>query len=143
MSLVHGSMGIIYFVHQFKPTFVEAGLLADPEMSAAVKAINQQIVDLAPVLNSATVPDGAVVTSSDPSVPIDLMVKQYGGATYVFAVGMRNQETGGRFRIPGISEGKAEVLGEGRTLDVSGHEFRDAFKPYDVHIYNITPSAAQ
>ena len=32
MSLIHGSRGLIYFVHQFKPKFIEAGLLADEEM---------------------------------------------------------------------------------------------------------------
>ena len=32
MSLVHGSRGLIYFVHQFKPRFNEHALLDDPEM---------------------------------------------------------------------------------------------------------------
>ena len=32
MSLIHGSRGLVYFVHQFKPRFVEAALLDDPEM---------------------------------------------------------------------------------------------------------------
>jgi hypothetical protein len=137
MSLVHGSMGIIYFCHQFKPTEIDAGLLADKEMAAAVKGINEQIRSLAPVLNSPTIEDGAVVTTSNPLVPIDLMVKQYGGATYVFAVGMRNAEASGRFRLPGLVDGTAEVIGEGRTIEVSGREFRDDFKPYDVHIYKI------
>ena len=36
MSLIHGSRGLIYFVHQFKPKFIEAGLLADEEMATAV-----------------------------------------------------------------------------------------------------------
>jgi hypothetical protein len=34
MSLIRGSRGLIYFVHQFKPTFREAALLDDPEMLA-------------------------------------------------------------------------------------------------------------
>ncbi len=42
MSLVRGSQGIIYFCHQFQPTSIEAGLLADEEM-VAVTAINPQI----------------------------------------------------------------------------------------------------
>jgi hypothetical protein len=138
MSLVHGSMGIIYFCHQFKPVEDDAALLSDKEMSAAVKETSQQILSLAPVLNSPTLEDGAVVTTSDPLVPIDVMAKQRDGATYVFAVGMRNAETSGRFRIPGVTNGTAEVLGEGRTIEVEGREFRDTFKPYDVHLYKIT-----
>src|SRR5687767_324085 len=57
MSLIHGSSGIIYFVHQFKPTEREAALLDDPEMLAAVTAINRQIRTLAPVLNSPSLAD--------------------------------------------------------------------------------------
>src|SRR5262245_21018950 len=71
MALVRGSRGLIYFVHQFRPTFIEAGLLADPEMTAAVGAINKQIRDLAPVLNSPTVPDGVTVASSVAAVPVE------------------------------------------------------------------------
>src|SRR5262245_42590892 len=82
MSLVRGSRGLIYFVHQFQPRFVEAGLLDDKEMTAAVGAINKQIHELAPVLNSPTVPDGVTVASSVAAVPVEAMVKRRGGATY-------------------------------------------------------------
>ena len=60
MSLIHGSRGLIYFVHQFQPRFNEHALLDDPEMLAAVSAINHQIHDLAPVLNSPDVPGSRV-----------------------------------------------------------------------------------
>src|SRR5436309_1494531 len=50
MSLVRGSRGLIYFVHQLKPKFLEAGVLADGDMVAQIKAINRQIHELAPVL---------------------------------------------------------------------------------------------
>jgi hypothetical protein len=32
MSIIHGSRGIIYFVHQFKPRFIEAAIFEDSEM---------------------------------------------------------------------------------------------------------------
>ena len=63
MSLVHGSRGLIYFVHEFKPKFNEHALLDDPEMLAAVTAINRQIRDLAPVLNSPIAEGVATVRS--------------------------------------------------------------------------------
>ena len=100
MALIHGSRGLIYFVHQFAPKFNEHALLDDPEMLAAVTAINRQIRELAPVLNSPTVPDGATVRSSDAEVPIDLMVKKMPEAVYVFAVGMRNKPARGSFTRP-------------------------------------------
>jgi hypothetical protein len=134
MSIVHGSQGIMWFA------FIEDGVLADPEMREAVKGVNEQITALARVLNSPTLENGAVVTSTNPLVPVDLLVKQFGGATYVFAVGMRNAETSGRFRLPGLENGTAEVLGERRTIAVQGREFQDTFAPYDVHIYKIVGS---
>lgn len=138
MSLIAGSRGLIYFVHEWKPKFSEHALLDDAEMLAAVTAINKQIQSLAPVLNSPTVKDGAVVQSSAAEVPIDIMVKKHGGALYVFTVGMRNAETKGAFAVAGLKgKAKAEVIGENRTLDVTDGAFEDAFKPYDVHLYKI------
>jgi hypothetical protein len=67
MALVHGARGLIYFVHQFKPKFIEAALLEDSEMLAAVTALNQQITELAPVLNSPTISNGIRVAENDPA----------------------------------------------------------------------------
>jgi hypothetical protein len=143
MSLIHGSMGIIYFVHQFRPAFIEAGLLADQEMSEAVKAINQQILALAPVLNSPTLVEAATATSSDQAVPIDIMVKQHDGVVYLFAVGMRNAPARGTFRVEGLpSDAVATVLGESREIPVRDRRFEDDFRPYDVHLYRIAPASA-
>src|SRR6266576_3754672 len=69
------ALHLIYFVHQFKPTFREAALLDDSEMLAAVTVLNHQIVELAPVLNSPTMPDAASVRPENVEVPIALMVK--------------------------------------------------------------------
>lgn len=138
MSLIHGSKGLIYFVHQFKPTFNEDSLLDDPELLPAVTAINRQIRELASVLNSPTVEAGATITSSDKDVPIDVMVKRHDGSVYLFAVGMRNAPARGTFvvrALPGLSE--AEVLGEGRTIAIKDGRFEDEFRPYDVHLYKI------
>jgi hypothetical protein len=138
MALVHGSTGLIYFVHQFQPKFIEAGLLADAEMTAAVTKINAEIRELAPVLNSPTVADAATVTSSAAEVPIDILCKKHDGAIYLFAVGMRNAATTGAFHAKGAAAGaKVEVLGENRTLTLKAGAFEDAFEPYAVHLYRI------
>ncbi|MGQ9732148.1 MAG: hypothetical protein ACUVX8_12845 [Candidatus Zipacnadales bacterium] len=136
MSLIHGSMGLIYFVHQFQPNFIEAGLLADEEMLNAVTAINTQIHELAPILNSSSVPEAASVSSSNAEVPIDIMVKQYNDATYIFAVAMRDGKTRGSFNVPGTT-GEVEVLGEKRTLANRAGIFTDEFEGYGVHLYRV------
>lgn len=138
MALTHGSMGLVYFVHQFKPTFNEHALLDDPEMLSAVTALNKQIHTLAPVLNSPTVKETASVSSSSAEVPIALMAKRHDGATYLFTVGMRNGPARGSFVVHGLPEkATAEVLGEGRTISVQNGKFSDDFQPYDVHLYRI------
>ena len=137
MSLIHGSQGLIYFVHQFKPKFIEAGLLADAEMATAVGEINHQISGLAPVLNSPTLADAASVKSSNAQVPIDIMVKRVAEATYIFAVAMRNHPATATFKCKQPTATKAEVIGENRTLDLTDGEFADAFAPYAVHLYRL------
>ena len=103
MALIHGSRGLIYFVHQFQPRFNEHALLDDPEMLKAVTAINRQIHELAPVLNSPDVSGRrARCDPRSAEVPIDMMVKQHGKTTYVFAVAMRNAPTRGTFEIKGL-----------------------------------------
>ncbi|HET6384103.1 MAG TPA: hypothetical protein VFJ58_11990 [Armatimonadota bacterium] len=140
MSLIHGSHGIIYFVHQFKEAggFIEAALLSDKVMSAAVARINKQIMDLAPVLNSPNVGGGGAVASSSKLVPVDVMIKRYRGATYVFAVAMRNDNTHAQFQVKGLpAHASAEALGENRKIAVTGGKFGDNFNGYEVHLYKI------
>ena len=137
MSLIHGSRGIIYFVHQFKPAFNESAILADPENLAAITRINAQIKELAPVLNSPSLP--LKITDQ---LPIATMKKKYKGETYLFSVGMENRETEAVIAASGFpQEGTtAEVLGENRTLKISDGQIRDHFKPYEVHLYKIASS---
>ena len=153
MSLIHGSRGLIYFVHQFKPVFREAALLDDAEMLAGVTAINRQIHELAPVLNSPAIPDGVQVriaqSGSAPvqessvkpnqgSLPIAWMQKRFGGSTYLFTVNMRNESAKASISLAAVpSDAMVEVLGEGRKLTTRQGGFDDDFKPYAVHLYRL------
>ena len=150
MSLVQGAKSIMYFVHECEVKdasdkvvrkFTEAGLLRDKEMAKAVGEINKQIHELAPVLNSPAVGLGATVQLTNADVPVDTMVKRYKGATYLFAVGMRDGETKATFSIDGVQPSglEAEVIGEDRKIKLQGGQFSDAFKPYEVHLYRIKP----
>ena len=141
MSLINGSRGLIYFVHQFKPAFKEAALLEDPEMLAAITEINREIHQLAQVLNRPTLTDVATVKSAPPDVSLAWMVKQREDATYLFAVNRRNQATRGVFGIRGLADpAEAEVLHEGRRISLSKGELADDFGPYAVHLYQVRKS---
>jgi len=136
MSIIHGSMGLIYFVHEWEPRFNESALLSDAEMLSAVTAVNKQIAELAPVLNSATVKDAVSAAPDSNDVPVGVMAKEHKGAVYVFAVCMRDAETSATFTVRGSKgERVVKVLGEGREIGLFPGGFKDKFKPWDVHIY--------
>jgi len=151
MALIRGSRGLIYFVHQFKPTFREAALLDDPEMLAAVTAINRQIHELAPMLNSPSITNGVFVESTPEENAIAWMLKRRGETAYLFAVNLRNQPMRAAFliRYSTLSMGRsvvASVMDESRTIpmrkggspdDSNPYEMADDFKPYEVHLYEL------
>jgi hypothetical protein len=138
MALTHGSHGLIYFVHQFEPTFREAALFDDPEMLAAVTRINRQIHELAPVLNCPTVPDAVEVRVAPAEIPVSTMVKRHAGSVWLFAVSLRPQASEVEFRLPGNSGSRtAEVLGESRAIEVVDGSFSDRFEGYAVHLYRL------
>jgi hypothetical protein len=125
-------------VHEWQPRFNESALLDDPEMLAAVTALNRQITRLAPVLNSPSRPGQVRVATDDPGAPAAALGKSHGGATYIFAVGMRDATTTATFTLPGrAGRSSVDVLDEGRTLTAADGVFRDTFGPWAVHLYRI------
>jgi hypothetical protein len=142
MSLIHGSQGIIYFVHQFSPKFREDGIFNFPTVVRAVASINSQITSLAPVLNSSTITSDAQAASSAPSTaPISMMEKRFAGSTYIFAAEMRNMPAVATFTTPAAQNGTVTVLNENRQLSIANGKFRDKFDGYGVHLYQINAAA--
>ncbi|MHC4537911.1 MAG: hypothetical protein ACYS6K_28610 [Planctomycetota bacterium] len=138
MSIIHGSMGLIYFVHEWQPKFNDSALLSDGRMLSAVTKINKQIKALAPVLNSPTIDSGVSVLSDNKDVPVAVMAKKYKDARYLFAVGMRDSSTKAKFTIPALKGNRTvEVLGENRTILSKDGVFSDTFEAWDVHLYRI------
>lgn len=138
MSIIHGSMGLIYFVHEWQPKFNESALLSDNEMLSAVTRINKQISELAPVLNSPAIDNGVNVSSDNKDVPVAVMARNYKDARYLFAVAMRAGSTNAKFSVSSLKGRKAvEVLGENRTIFSRDGDFSDSFDAWDVHLYRI------
>jgi len=134
MALIHGAAGIVYFVHEWAPSFREDGIFRHPEIVHEVANINRTIASLAPVLNSRDLPARIAVSSS---APIATMVKQRDDVLYVFAVAMQNQPSTLRVAIRGLRDTKVVVLDEGRTITISSEVLEDAFAGYAVHLYKI------
>jgi hypothetical protein len=142
MAIIHGARGIGYFCHQFAPTFIEAGLLANAEMTDTVHSVNDRITELAPVLNTQTVANGAGIVLSDTSVTVDKMVKRFGGYTYLFAVVTKSGNTSVSFSLRDFQGNSTiEVIGENRSIPVVDGIFEDVFSNYAVHIYKVSNPA--
>lgn len=138
MSIIHGSRGLIWFVHEWKPKFNESALLDDPEMLEAVTRINKEILSLAPVINSDPTTDLVSVASASPAVPIATSTHQYAGNLYIFAVAMRPGETEAKFTVRAPSMGnKVDVIGENRSIELRNGSFTDHFGQWEVHLYKL------
>jgi hypothetical protein len=143
MSIIHGSTGLVYFVHEWQPKFNESALLSDLPMLRAVTVINRRIQELAPVLNSPTVVGQVTVASAKEQVPVATVVKRDENHLYLFAVAMRGEATSAQFTFPALSGARSvTVLDENRTLQSQDGVFTDDFAPWDVHLYRI-PAGAQ
>ncbi len=143
LGLIHGANGILYFIDSWNPSFREDAIFENPAMVSAVTALDQQIAMLAPVLNSATIPNLVTVSSSKASAPIDTLVKANGSKLYVMSAISRMGTSMGSFTIAGMTgSAVATVVGENRTVKVTKGAFTDAFAQNDVHVYVIDLSTA-
>lgn len=130
MALVHGAEGLIYFVHQFRPTRIEAALFEDAAGMAAIKAENARIQSLAPVLLSPTVAGAATVVSGD----VALMTKDHGDRRYIFAVSMSGAPQEARIAVADAPETAAR-LESGEPVRLDGGVIADAFPAYGHRAY--------
>ena len=140
MSLIHGSRGLIYFVHQFKPTFKEASLLDDPELLPAVTEINSRFMSLrrcSTADGQRRSPDHEFRRRSADCR--DVQASRRG--TYLFAVSMQNRPATATIELLGSHlDAAVQVLGENRSVKMNGGRFDDAFEPYAVHLYRVAGS---
>jgi hypothetical protein len=136
-DLIAGARGIVYFNHSFGGPCPSFNLLrdqCDPAMTPAVTALNSQITELAPVLNSPYA-DGFVSTTG----PARVMAKLGpDGAWYVFTGADTAGADGGDVSFTIAAGSKVEVLYESRDLTVSDGQFVDTFADGNVvHIYRV------
>ena len=107
-------------------------------MLVAVTAINQEVRELAPVLNRPSVREGIEVKSSSKDASIAWMLKRHGDMLHLFAVNLGNISTDVTFTVEAATANtEVAVLGETRTLLLKSGHLNDSFKPYGVHLYKF------
>ncbi|MGH7972697.1 MAG: hypothetical protein ACREIC_28620, partial [Limisphaerales bacterium] len=75
--------------------------------------------------------------SDDASIPISLTCRQANGATWIFAVPLREGETSVTFTLKQPCGKSVEVLDENRSLSAENNSFKDRFEPLEAHLYRV------
>jgi hypothetical protein len=119
LSIVHGSTGLIYFVHQFEPKFNEHALLDDPEMLRAATRVNAEIQRHAAILLK-----GATISASG-----HVLIKRLGAQTYVFAVNPGSEPV--VITLPGVDRA---VDSETGVSEGASHPLQISVAPFGVRI---------
>ena len=134
-SIIAGARGIIYFDHQFGGPCRESVIRGEcyAHTRAALRATNEQITRLAPVLNSPSVAGG---WSADRSIAA--MVKWDGRHLYVFSGSRAGRPGTAAWTLPCLGDAAAVRLGEPGKVPVEDGALRDRFANANaVHIYRI------
>jgi len=137
-GLIHEARGVTYFQHNNDPGCSATYSLVNDcgkGVKAKVTQIDADIKSLAPVLNTQSYIYNFGATG------IETMLKTYQGSVYVFADVALKGTTGSKtFTLPaGVTGTSVTVVGENRTLPVTGGKFTDSFAAeYTHHIYKIT-----
>lgn len=136
MSLVLGSRGIVYFLHEWKPSFREDAVFRYPETVREIARLNGEIEMLAPVLN-ARVPPLAVTV--DASVRTVAMARQVDEAIYVFVVALENNASRLKVKVPALAVAVGVAIGEDRPILIRDGLIQDDLPPWGVRLYKIIP----
>jgi|GEM_PF-2349093 len=135
-SIIHEARGVAYFQHNNGGVCGFYSLVdCNQTRLNQIAAINAKVTSLAPVINTQSYQYSFNTTT-------DTMLKAYNGAAYIFAgIGLGHSTGAKTFSLPtGLTASTVEVVGEGRTLPISGGKFTDTFAAeYTHHIYKITP----
>ena len=129
MALIKGARGLVYFVHEWHPTFGSSAIFRYPEIVAAVTLLNSEIRELAPVINSAN------VVSIKASPDIAAMARGHGDILYVFAVNLSNKPRKAKLTLDGGQTGAGGVVGETRPVSLKDGVLDDDFEPYGARLY--------
>ncbi|OMH23919.1 hypothetical protein BKD30_10855 [Tersicoccus phoenicis] len=141
-SVINEARGIVYFNQSLSGPCQGGSLIRQAQTTSgfcgadqvrAASEVNNQIKSLAPVLNTQSYQYSF-------GSGLDTMLKSYNGDAYVFAMIDGKSSPGSRtFRLPSeFSASSVEVVGENRSIPVSGGVFTDGFaNESSYHIYRV------
>lgn len=126
LAVAGGARGIGFFTHTLEP---DREFDVSPPVAHAMWEFANLAFESRPGLVGTTLP-----TSSN-SAAVKVLGRAAGARTYVFAVNAEPQWVKVQLTVPRLEDGPARVVGEGRSVTVSGHSVVDTFAPLAVHVY--------
>jgi hypothetical protein len=108
IAITSGASGIVWFAHAFAPTFVEAGLLAHPEIAAAARDIAAEVHAAAPVLLAPRADEAVVATGTG---ELAVRVHEHDGALHVFVASLQGSPQTVTVAPRDAARGRAELVG--------------------------------
>jgi hypothetical protein len=130
-GLIWGTKAIFYYPWDDGCT----GLKFDAPLAEAVRVINGELAELGPKLLECR---HEVTARNDEAHP-GLLAATYTSdqGTWLLAANMKTEAMTLDVPAPGVADGAAEVLFEGRRAPVAGGVVRDTFEPLEVHVYRV------
>jgi hypothetical protein len=142
-SVINEARGIVYFNQSLSGSCQGGSIVRQSQVTAnfcgaaqvaAAAEVDATVRGLAPVINSQSYRYSF-------GAGLNTMLKTWNGSAYVFAMIDGSSTPGSRtFTLPaGVSGTTVEVVGENRTLPVTGKSFTDSFaNEFSYHVYRVT-----
>jgi hypothetical protein len=132
-AVIHGARGIVFFPDQFKPKFEYDK--TPPEVIEEMKLQADRLKAMSGALLAKLDPKGYEIEVPD---GMEATVRVHKGKTYLIVLNFKSKFKGEvRIKVGGVPDGRAEVHGEGRSVEIKGGEIVDDFEGYTPHVYVV------
>lgn len=130
LALAHGAKGLIYWCYYNMRVLPQY-----KEMWGWMKRLGGEVKALSPVLLSPEAP--APARFSPRNAPIHTRLLRHQGRQYLIAVNAGSQACAVAFDLHRALPAQVEVLFEGCKVPTEGAKLPAAFKPLEVHVYDL------
>jgi hypothetical protein len=133
LSIIHGVRGYVFFPQVVGGNTTNDGTPAD--VATEMTNVNALVTQIASVLQGAINPPQITATAAS---PVEVGWRNAPGGMYFIAVNPVTTTQNTTLTLTGTGSATvATVLGESRTVPISGGKITDSFASHEVHIYVV------
>ena len=145
-AIIHGAKGITWYTYggyyNKRRDYYDEGITSRPERFRDMADLCTWLQELAPALVERDCPQPTVTvvggTKTDPvgNPAVSALLKRHGAVAYLITVNSAPSATRARFKL-GKFTGSAEVMREGRRVELADGTFEDDYVPLGFHVYRF------